>query len=662
MMSCSNPSNPGPSPRIKAYLPGLCVFCFAAVIRLVYLVQIKDTDAFYLPMGDGEVFDLWAQEIAGGDWLGSGVFFQAPLYPYFLGAVYAVAGRDLFLVRAIQIGIGSLSCVWVMAAGNLFFSKRVGFIAGLLLCVYPAAIFFDCQIQKTVLGFFFMALLIFLLGKQTVDRWPPVTVEAAHSKKGHGSVRPADQIGQERTLRDRFRETLPWAAVGAVLGLLALVRENAMILLPVVLFWIWVFFRKEKRRTRAYRVLGVVVGTLLILLPVAARNKAVGNVFTLTTSNFGFNLYIGNNAQSTGTYRSLVSGRGDWRYEQKDAAELAQKAVGGPLTPGEVSSYWTKKALAAIAANPLDWAELVLKKWAMTWNAVDLSDTESIYAHFDWSGLLKSLSFFDFGWGVTLAAFGVYATWPLRSRLWPLYMTVLVYAAGICLFFVFSRFRHPMAAIVIPFAAAGLEQAVLLFRRKDFLALLAGVAVAAVAAVATRVPIVQKEDMAATTYYNLGVSLQQRADEEKAISYYQKSLALNPGHAMAHNNIGILLFQKGKTREAIRHFEEALRFNPDFADPHHSLGLAYSRMARWREALEHFERTVAVDPGYNPVVYYNIACILARLNQPEASVQWLRDAVEHGYGNCEQMKTDADLSSIRDLPEFERWFASVCPP
>ena len=64
-------------------------------MRLVHVWQIRRSPFFSLLMGDSRGYDEWAQRIAGGDWLGHEVFYQAPLYPYLLGVIYAVAGRHL---------------------------------------------------------------------------------------------------------------------------------------------------------------------------------------------------------------------------------------------------------------------------------------------------------------------------------------------------------------------------------------------------------------------------------------------------------------------------------------------------------------------------------------------------------------------------------------
>ena len=75
---------------------------FALLVRLVHLWQMSRAPFFDLAFGDGASYDAWGQELASGDWIGDRVFYQAPLYPYFLGAVYAVFGHDLLIVRICQ--------------------------------------------------------------------------------------------------------------------------------------------------------------------------------------------------------------------------------------------------------------------------------------------------------------------------------------------------------------------------------------------------------------------------------------------------------------------------------------------------------------------------------------------------------------------------------
>src|SRR5512145_749304 len=141
------------------------VFGVALGVRLIHLWQMREAPVFSVLMGDSRSYDEWARRIAAGEWLGTDVFYQAPLYPYFLGAIYAMLGRDLAIVRVCQAMVGALSCATLSLAAERVFSRRAGLIAGLGLALYAPAIFFDALIQKTVLDVFFLCLALWILGR-----------------------------------------------------------------------------------------------------------------------------------------------------------------------------------------------------------------------------------------------------------------------------------------------------------------------------------------------------------------------------------------------------------------------------------------------------------------------------------------------------------------
>ena len=144
-------------------MPALIVFCVALAVRLVHIWQIRPSPFFDVLMGDANGYDQWAQRLAAGDWIGSDVFYQAPLYPYFLALVYTLFGEAPMTVRLCQAVIGSLACVWLALAAWRLFSKPAGIAAGLMLAFYAPAIFFDGLIQKSVLDAFLLCLALALL-------------------------------------------------------------------------------------------------------------------------------------------------------------------------------------------------------------------------------------------------------------------------------------------------------------------------------------------------------------------------------------------------------------------------------------------------------------------------------------------------------------------
>ncbi len=245
----------------------------AFVVRVGYLAELNGSPFLSVLLGDSRQYDAWAQQIAGGQWVGTEIFYQTPLYPYWLAVIFSIAGHNLGLVRVIQAILGAASCVLLGLAGRRFFSDRVGVIAALLLAVYPPAFFFDGLIQKSSLDIFLVTLALALLGE--------------------------------------FHRRPDWrwlAALGAATAALVLNRENALVLYPVISAWLLFLFRDVPIRRRVAWTCVFVFASLVVLLPVGFRNYRVGGEFLLTTSQFGPNFYIGNHPRASGTLRTAAAG------------------------------------------------------------------------------------------------------------------------------------------------------------------------------------------------------------------------------------------------------------------------------------------------------------------------------------------------------------------
>ena len=50
-------------------------------VRLLHVWQMTATPFATVLLGDAKGYDQWARRLAGGDWIGTDVFYQAPLYP-----------------------------------------------------------------------------------------------------------------------------------------------------------------------------------------------------------------------------------------------------------------------------------------------------------------------------------------------------------------------------------------------------------------------------------------------------------------------------------------------------------------------------------------------------------------------------------------------------
>jgi tetratricopeptide (TPR) repeat protein len=632
----------------------LAIFLVALAVRLVHVWQLRASPFFAILMGDSHGYDEWAQRIAAGDWLGHDVFYQAPLYPYVLGVIYTIAGHHLLAVRVIQAGIGSASCVLLGLAAARLFGKRAGLVAGLILALYAPAIFFDGLIQKSVLDEFFVCLGLWLLS-QTID---------AESGK----------VGERKAL---------WFCLGLAMGGLALTRENALVFILVILGWIFVRgletggprlaardagARSSRNRNAKARAAALfVAGLAIVLVPVALRNSYVGGGFYITTSQFGPNLYIGNHPGADGSYESLRPGRGAPEYERQDATELAEHALQRKLTPGEVSSYWTDRAIGFMTSHPAEWLRLMARKVVLIGNATEMLDTESQESHAEWSWPLRlGAPFGNFGILIPLALFGLVMTWPMRSRLWVLYAMAAGYAASVVIFYVFARYRYPLTPFLIVFAAAGLVTLPSVIRARAVPGGWRTIAAIAVAAVFANWPVLSADSMKAITESNLGVALQADQRVTEAIPHYQRAIALRPGYAPVYSNLASALRAGGHTDEAIATYQRALTLQPDFPDAEYNLanalleagkadlavehfqtalrslpgsvdvqtnlGIALANGGRLDPAIDAFKAALAIDPGATKA-HRNLADVLASAGHPDEAIDHLRQAVRLDPGD-----------------------------
>jgi tetratricopeptide (TPR) repeat protein len=604
------------------FLPlAVVIFLVSLTVRLVHLFQIRRAPFFTLLMGDAQSYHAWAQRLAAGDWIGSDVFYQAPLYPYFLGTVYAIFGRDLVIVRIIQAIIGSLSCVLVALTARRLFSERAGLIAGLGLALYGPAIFFDSLIQKSVLDVFFVSLALWIIS---------TIVTASH-------------VGSTFRWTSRLR----FFALGLTMGALSLTRENALVLIAVV--FVWIFLRPFVRRpdlpvgrktpelklgptTRgAFKPVSAAaafaLGLSMVLVPVALRNYAVGGGFYLTTSQFGPNFYIGNNETATGTYQPLRFGHGDPKYERQDARELAQQATGRRLTPAEVSRYWASRALGYIWTQPGDWLELMGRKIMLAWNGAEVADTEDQLSYADWSLLLRVASrVWHFGVLAPLALFGIWATWPRRAELSLLYLMPAAYVLALIAFAVMARYRYPLVPFLILFASAGVANVGQLARVTPR-RLVSGLAAAILFAVFCNWPMYSMAEMRAITETNVGTELQAQGKLDEAIAVYRAALARDPNDAVTRSNLGTALAAKGHLDEAIIQYRTALDLAPNDADSHYNLANALMAQGKLVDAAGQFREALRIEPGLADG-HINLGNALVELGQTEEAADHYRRAIE----------------------------------
>jgi tetratricopeptide (TPR) repeat protein len=571
-----------PVVRRTPWLDVMAVAGLALAVRAVHLWQLWPSPYWSVLMGDALAYDQWAQRLVHGGWLPPEVFYQAPLYPYALGFLFVLVGHNLTIVRFVQAIVGSMACGLLCVAASRWFGRRAGIASGVILACYGPALFFDSLLQKSVLDVFLLCVLLLLLA---LDDEHPSTVRAT--------------------------------LIGIALGCLALSRENAIVLLPIILAWlIW------RGHRWLPRVAAVLIGALVVLAPVLVHNRLVGGAWVLTTSQLGPNLYIGNSDAATGSYVALRRGRGNAAFEQQDAKELATRAAGRPLSPAEVSAYWRGRALEWIRTHPQRWLRLTAFKLLLLANRQEAADTEDLSTYAEWSWPLRlGNPIANFGVLAPLAVLGIWLTRHRWRHLWVLYALAGTYAVSVAMFYVLDRYRYPLVPLLAIFAGAAISEAPTWWRttrpahRTGTLLGLLTVAVVC----NCRLALLSTDSARAVTHYNLGYAFQEAGRIDDAIIEYRTAERLRPSDAQMHSNLGVVLAAKGEHDEAIAQYEQALRLNPDFAEARNNLGMAFASAGQYDQALLQLDRAITLD-ARSAEAHYNRGTVLAAQGHSAAAI------------------------------------------
>ena len=379
-------------------------------------------------MGDAREYDAWAQRIAGGDWVGSGVFYQAPLYPYFVGAVYALFGRDLAVLRVIQALLGSVSCVLVAYAAGRLISKPAGAVAGFALAFYAPAIFFDGLVQKSVLDVLFVSAALALVA--SLDARPQAR------PGGVGGARRGDGV-PGADARER---------AGAVAGDRGLGLVSAAAAAP----------------PRAWPPAALVTaGALLGLAPVAVRNYAVGGGAVPDHVAAGPEL-LHRQQPDGGRHLPPAAVRprvGRVRAPGRHGDRRARGWDGGSSRTRCRATGWGARG-DFIVADPADVAAADgTQDGAAGEPRRDAGHREPGGARRVVVAARRAAAGDSLRRAGAAGPPGLWATWADRRRLWILYAMVLTYAASTVAFYVFARYRYPLVPILLVFAAAGVTNA-----------------------------------------------------------------------------------------------------------------------------------------------------------------------------------------------------------
>lgn len=337
------------------------------------------------------------------DQYGNRAMFNAGYPLLVLAPVFAIFGDSLLAARLCNAALGVLTVALVWAVGRKAgWSRRDASVGAWMAALYLPASVYGVYLLKENL------MIPLMLGVA----WCALAI--------HRTVR----IG-------------PVALGAALLGILALVGNAALVLFAMVGFALLLSSRSPARKAGDLAL--IVALSVAVATPWVLRNMRVLGAPVLNT-NGGFNFYIGNNPAATGLFVSIADTPVGDRWEAL-------------RSEGEVLASDTLKAEAMqwIRSDPGRFVALTVKKALYFWmppvheGKSPGSAVEKIVRAV-W--LLQYLAILGF------AVFAFAKGWRNR-QIQILWLGIVCYFAAHAVFYVIFRYREPIMPFVILLASAG---------------------------------------------------------------------------------------------------------------------------------------------------------------------------------------------------------------
>jgi superkiller protein 3 len=98
-------------------------------------------------------------------------------------------------------------------------------------------------------------------------------------------------------------------------------------------------------------------------------------------------------------------------------------------------------------------------------------------------------------------------------------------------------------------------------------------------------------------HLNIGLSYLQEKNCQKALTYFNNALEIDPTYSAPYFNIGKCQTSAGRLREAQASFQRAVDFCPDCSEPLLELALVSARLGEKKKALAQLESLFRSKPG-----------------------------------------------------------------
>ncbi len=485
-------------------------------VRLLYFATTH-SPSFRDPLIDGDYYDYLGTRIASGAGFDEGPFWQPPLYPLILGALYRVLGHDLLWPRLLQALLdGATAAFATRITRTITGSPAWAVAAGLCVALHGPMLFYSGEILPTTAGAFCGMLAVTLA----------------------------------ITLAPGWRRSV---ACGVSVGTGALLVAPVLVLIAPLA---WVLGQKRWQRGAV-----ALAACLSIVGCATLANWVRAHELVPISANAGINLYIGNHPDSD----RLVAVRPGAEWE----ALAAEPMKDGIQSLSGEDAYWVRRALEACTSDALGCVTRLAGKARQLATAREIPRNESLDLVKQESWVLRVLTA---GAGsvvlpyvvlIPLGVAGLIAALRRAQRSGRIVALATLFLGAVpVLFFVTGRYRVQLAPELAVLAVLGAHALWNEGRRRRPEAV-----AAAVALVLTVRPMhlpVDEVPFEAEMYYAIGGRRARLGDDTGAIEAWRRALELRRGYLEAGFNVALALERAGRADEARAAYRDVLAAHPGY--------------------------------------------------------------------------------------------------
>jgi hypothetical protein len=413
--------------RLLCSLPTIVVVAF--LVRLVFLIPTieemyrhatinfrygAETGAVAAAIAQGRGFSSPLRMVQTGS---TGWF--APVYPYLLAGVFKLFGvysySSNLVIHFVDLAFSAFTCWPIAAIATRAFGKKAGIVSAWVWAFLPTAIFYPVVwVWDTSLAALWLALLV------------AATLQ----------LRGSDRVSW-------------WLGYGAIWSAGAMINPSLLSVLPFLGLWaIWPL------RRRFLPVFKLTAGSALIffvgLAPWTIRNYIVFHKFIPLRTDFGLELWLGNNPSVPDSW--------SWWLHPNDDLQEAQKYA--RMTEIPYMEEKEREAWAFIRTHPVDTGRFIFHRFIINWLGFldSTSPPSDLWPKASWSVKLSIISGCAFS---LLAWFGTLLAYRARNAVAnPFGIVMLIFPLAFYLTHTSLRYRFPMDPVMVVLAVFAVAYAV----------------------------------------------------------------------------------------------------------------------------------------------------------------------------------------------------------